>query len=142
MITEDYVSYEVAKLLREKGFNEYCWKLYELGDGDIIPVLLNGFELSEESSFWNNKYLELYKKEHCYINDICSAPTHQMVMKWLREVYNIVISIFPTIETDVIVREDYNYTIYKNRTAIYQNSSLTYEQSCEESIKYTLENLI
>lgn len=121
MITEDYVSYEVAKLLREKGFNEPCYTCYlnkELSHYDYVST---NFEL---------------------IENVISAPTHQMVMKWLREVYNIVISIFPTIETDMIVREDYNYTIYKNRTAIYQNSSLTYEQSSEESIKYTLENLI
>ena len=84
MIEETYVSFEVAKLLKEKGFNEQCWKLYELGDFGI-PVRLNGFELNDEGGFWNNEYLELYKKEHSYINDICSAPTHQMAMQWLRE---------------------------------------------------------
>ena len=29
MITEDYVSFEVAKLLREKGFNEECEYFYD-----------------------------------------------------------------------------------------------------------------
>ena len=29
MITEDYVSFEVAKLLRDKGFNEPCRGVYE-----------------------------------------------------------------------------------------------------------------
>ena len=28
MITEDYVSFETAKLLKEKGFNEWCYKCY------------------------------------------------------------------------------------------------------------------
>jgi hypothetical protein len=121
MITEDYVSFEVAKLLEEKGFEILTNKVYD-----------NQNKLDYQNVVcWQEKRLP-------YV----SAPTLQMAMKWLREVYNIVISIFPTIETDVIVREDYNYTIYKNRTAIYQNSSLTYEQSCEESIKYTLKNLI
>jgi hypothetical protein len=140
MITEDYCSYEVAKLLKEKGFDEHCWKLYELGDCDI-PVLLNGFELSEESSFWNNKYLELYKKEHSYINDICSAPTHQMAMKWLREVRSIAIEPmllsngwFCQIER---ILEDFCKE-YIDETDSYK----TYEESVESAIKYCLENLI
>ena len=129
MITEDYVSFEVAKLLKEKGFDESTSMVY-MSYGDLC-------KLNRYDSIRNSNYNDITKNYFEY-----TAPTPQMVMKWLREVYNIVISIFPTIETDVIVREDYNYTIYKNRTAIYQNSSLTYEQSCEESIKYTLENLI
>ena len=129
MITEDYVSYEVAKLLREKGFDESTSMVY-MSYGGLC-------KLNRYDSIRNSNYNDITKNYFEY-----TAPTHQMVMKWLREVYNIVISIFPTIEIDMIVREDYNYTIYKNRTAIYQNSSLTYEQSCEESIKYTLENLI
>ena len=29
MITEDYVSFEVAKMLKEKGFNEPCHATYD-----------------------------------------------------------------------------------------------------------------
>lgn len=144
MIEEAYVSFEIAKLLKEKGFNEYCWKLYELGDCDI-PVLLNGFELSEESSFWNNKYLELYKKEHCYINDICSAPTHQMTMKWLRETYDVYI----------VPKKDFFGGCYTGRIYDGRRETITdkddyiacsgynnYEEATEAAIKYCLENLI
>ena len=35
MITEDYVSFEAAKLLKEKGFNEPTWTRYE-NDDDIV----------------------------------------------------------------------------------------------------------
>ena len=71
-----------------------------------------------------------------------SAPTLQMAMKWLREVYNIIISIFPTIEADMIVREDYSYAIYKNKTIVYQSCATSYEQAVDEALKYCLENLI
>ena len=30
MITEDYVSFETAKLLKEKGFDEYCKSVYHV----------------------------------------------------------------------------------------------------------------
>ncbi len=29
MITEDYVSFETAKLLKEKGFDELCYQKYD-----------------------------------------------------------------------------------------------------------------
>ena len=33
-IEEDYVSYELAKLLKEKGFNEQCYQKYD-SDGEL-----------------------------------------------------------------------------------------------------------
>lgn len=142
MITEDYVSFETAKLLKEKGFNEYCWKLYELGDLDK-PILLNGFELDSDGKFWNNEYLELYKKEHSYINDICSAPTHQTAMRWLRKKYLIFFD-FRLVLGDT---KDGRYMVgvydmtaldtYTWKTFVYGN---TYEETYEKAIKYALDN--
>lgn len=34
MITEDYVSFETAKLLKEKGFDELCYQKYD-SDGEL-----------------------------------------------------------------------------------------------------------
>lgn len=138
MITEDYCSYEIAKLLKEKGFDEYCWKLYELGDCDK-PVLLSGFELSEESSFWNNKYLELYKKEHCHINDICSAPTLQMAMKWLRETHGIDIIIEITNPKN---RKYYCMIWDGNNNSHILDLFDSYEEAVGEALKFCLEILL
>ena len=142
MIEETYVSFEVAKLLKEKGFNEQCWKLYELGDFGI-PVRLNGFELNDEGGFWNNEYLELYKKEHSYINDICSAPTHQMAMQWLREKHLIFFD-FRLVLGDTVegrymvgVYDMTAFDTYTWKTWVYGN---TYEETYEKAIKYVLDN--
>ena len=35
-ITEQLVSFEVAKLLKEKGFNSYCGKIYAYGQTETI----------------------------------------------------------------------------------------------------------
>ena len=45
-IQEDYVNFETAKLLKEKGFDEYCFCInYPLPEGEhhniILPNLLN-----------------------------------------------------------------------------------------------------
>ena len=74
MVTEDYVSYEVAKLLKEKGFNE----------------------TSNTIGTYNNKgefYLYWHEKgyDHNRLSTWYSAPTLQMAMKWLREKHILVL---------------------------------------------------
>ena len=75
MVTEDYVSFETAKLLKEKGFNEECFALYN-PDGMLIQ---SGIRL-------NNAQVGIVKSSY-------SAPTQQMAMRWLREVHNIHINL-------------------------------------------------
>ena len=116
MITEDYVSFETAKLLKEKGFTENCLMRYNK-IGDLVE---------EAYKFnWNFQTIDY------------SAPTLQMAMKWLRDVHNINLNISwnPTFK-------DYFVEIFKPTllysTTTYQN----YEEACEAAIKYCLENLI
>ena len=84
MITEDYVSFETAKLLKEKGFNEHCFCVnYPLPEGGhhniILPDLLNNSIIP---------FIDEYK--FCrYKEDFITIPTLQMAMKWLREVYGL-----------------------------------------------------
>lgn len=89
MIIEDYVSFETAKLLKERGFNEECLGTYNTSNK----------ELSISSDF-------PYKND---INDdiFIAAPTHQRVMKWLREVHKIFITIY---SVSFPIREQHVYT--------------------------------
>ena len=109
MIKEAYCSYEVAKLLKEKGFDEPCTELNKLCiKDDEKPVL---------------------------------KITQQKAMKWLREVHNIVIVVTPS-----MFWGKYNVSVYKgNDYPIgFDGDSFisSYEQACEEALKYTLKNLI
>ena len=124
MITEDYVSFETAKLLKEKGFNEYCFALYDSNK----RLIQSGIRL-------NN--IQVGRVEGSY-----SAPTLQMAMRWLREKYNIHIEprYFPTPNI-------YRYVIIHSPVTIENIDSHpqyfdTYEEACEAAIKYCLENLI
>jgi len=131
MITEDYVSFEVAKLLKEKGFNDVPVYTYYLSYG--------GFYLSPMAV--TNK--KLYAQGHI------AAPTLQMAMKWLREVHNLHCAV------------DYDYVLgwYCQITSLTETVEDRYkemkyyhpdkdsgfsspEEACEEAIKYCLENLI
>jgi len=116
-ITEDYVSFEVAKLLQENGFDERCYKKYN-SNGDLFD--------STEFTYGPK------------------APTIQMVMKWLREVHNIIIDIAPNLDGDMNIYPGFCGIIYEDGSLVTGLSAeeYTYEQAAEVAIKYCLENLI
>ena len=126
MLTEDYVSFEVAKLLKEKGFDEKCRASYNK-DGNFL----------------------LHKS--CYFQLECGdgylAPTHQMACKWLREVHNIFITVY-LFDREKPFTENSLYTcdIATNKMSSQQGHLrgiwTTYEVAVEATIKYVLENLI
>ena len=126
MITEDYVSLEIAKLLKENHFNEetdYIYYYYDSDDDYCFEKLLPGDKFIED------------KMIHC--------PTLQMALKWLREEHKIFITIglctYPILNkcTWIPQVETLN-DCYPNVSKEYD----TYEGACEAAIKYCLENLI
>lgn len=122
MIKEAYVSFEIAKLLKEKGFNWDCITYYV----DSEPNKVEYSMLFENNTTW---------EERCY-----SAPTYQMAMAWLREVHNLQIQITPIISR----HKDWTFGIYKefNPLTIDLVCFPTYEEAVEAALKYSLENLI
>lgn len=127
-IKEDYVSFETAKLLKEKGFDEDCWCWYE-EDGYFRE---SNDDFGVQSNSW-----------HISDDFYALAPTLQMAMKWLREEKRTSI----IIEFDVTKRGycpyvhqlDYDMDwVVKWRI----NIPMKYEEAIEVALKYTLENLI
>lgn len=125
-ITEDYVSFETAKLLKEKGFDEFSSIMYK-ENGEICV---------------NPKSVVYWRLKYWY-----PCLTLQMAMKWLREKYNIYISIQPDFPSD----KDYKMCWCWSASILHENCISTkwnqcyietYEQACEAAIKYCLENLI
>ena len=135
MITEDYVSFETAKLLKEKGFNWPCHATYDTAVTGGKPKfseyeVLNFFPFGIKNS--DDKF-----------SMVISAPTLQMAVKWLREVHNIFISIafciYPTEKRVTWTPEITTFESVFPESAIEYDSS---ERAAEEAIKYCLENLI
>ena len=128
MITEDYVSFETAKLLKEKGFNERLLTFYITDE----TKKRGNFQLM---AFTDDK-IDNNHSDYCYL-----APTLQMAMKWLREKYNIDILI--PIGGFTEKGKVYFCSVYKNLINYGDlKECSTYEQACEAAIKYCLENLI
>lgn len=127
MIKEDYVSFETAKLLKEKGFDEVCWRYWSVSENEIYGT--------DGIPFQN----------HELDDDMLAAPTLQMSMKWLRDVHNIHISLRPTFTEDAPYW--YNASVHqveahRFRDKYFSEHFETYEEACEASIKYCLTNLI
>ena len=123
MITEDYVSFETARLLKEKGFDEPCNMGYDEKE-QLIPL-----------ANWRNTALDKFEGVSAKV----TVPTLQTAMKWLREIYKIFISI------QQHMNMSYVWYIYEDGTwkgCDRESHNSTYEQSCEAAIKYCLENLI
>lgn len=129
MITEDYVSFEVAKLLKEKGFNWDCITYYVNSEPNDI------------------KYSMLFENNNTWEDRCCSAPTHQMAYKWLREVHKVHISIYP-FNRELPVIDEFYYTCdiatneLSSKEGHLRGVWKTYEEAVEVALKYTLENLI
>lgn len=74
-----FVTYEIAKLLKEKGFNEMCFAYYP--STCLNPDLLIPSQYKETAIF--------YDRPH---NTLTLAPMHQQVIDFLREKHDLVIS--------------------------------------------------
>ncbi len=131
MITEDYVSFETAKLLKEKGFDWECFGYYVDDEPDDVKYS----SLCETNSIWESR--------------CCSAPTIQMAMKWLREEHNAMISpyalslgwyfeIFDLTERDITGCKP----LYKVGIPNKEEVLSAYEQACDAAIRYYIENIM
>ena len=137
-ITEDYVSFETAKLLKKKGFNIPCRFNYRsIYSNNPKPFYhkslkdFNGEEYEGLSSEW------------------FSAPSQSLALKWLREVHNTHISVEMGFDVDNPQCFFYIPSICKfsNKTGEYntpfgEEEFDTYESVCEAALLYVLKNLI
>ena len=148
MITEDYVSFETAKLLKEKGFDGETNCYYIEGSVDK-NLYYSPIRQNHNKRITNNEF-----DIHIDITSgKISAPTLQMAMKWLREKYNLHIIILPYTPFDRLsyhpgFEADMVYIAQLFRGIIPIDEvgrsivKLTHEEACEAAIKYCLEKKI
>lgn len=163
MIQEDYVSFETAKLLKKKGFDETCRAFWKEWNGELYLCDCSSAHVFE---FCRNSMLEYYNDKE---ETNTAAPTLQMTTKWLQVIFNVVIIPNYEYECDdtpwcykifrlgengkpervaikgVSYDKNNNPTEhivgYRDYECSYENYS-TKEEAVEEGIKYCLENLI
>ena len=112
---EQYISFETAKLAKEKGFNHTVYGMYRGQDtywSNDGTKCVCGFD--EELDDWEDEVERIYKW-------LTPRPTQFLLQKWLREEYNIHISIFydhysKTFEYDVCEKLGESWNIEAGKT--------------------------
>ena len=124
---EYFVSLEVAKLLKEAGFDWNCYKLYEREyerDGIVQAVT---------SANWNSS-LKYY-----------SASTLDVVQRWLREIKCIHLYVRPILDERkyvvTVVVDDLTWGQVNDNTGTAKRFN-TYEEAQESGIKKALEIIL
>ena len=159
MRKEDYVSYETAKLLKEKGFDEYTrFVWYERLPHDLAVFpgtagkpgidLYYGTKETENDSPFNNK-----DKAGYISGDVCCCPTLQDATWWLRMKHNlhVVVDINKGGENDSdgsIVFYTFRISntsgdvVYDSLHEQYIVEYNSFECACDDAVRHCLENLI
>ena len=113
---EQLISFETAKLAKEKDFN-ILQHSYYFEDGEFKENSLKGtngyygeeyeFNLSEFNENWNDKWLTKKTGDRCFgcskqkgYLETFSAPTQSLLQRWLREVHNIYVESYHDLTSD------------------------------------------
>lgn len=135
---DDYVSFEIADLLNDKSFDEWCHAVWFCNPKQV------GSESFVET---DNKVcnIGLKKGDEPLTRWAVSAPTYQQVFRWLREKHNIFISV----GCDICDSFDFYSMVYikgeeswKTVVDFEDEGSESFKQAAEKSIKYCLTELI
>lgn len=143
MIEEDYVSYEVAKLLKEKGFNEKTEYVYSDG-GELLR--LSHLGVKDLTNVDCNDY-HTWQFPIEGVTSIISAPTLQRTMKWLREKHNLSVEVYRTacgyIGCVVAIPSGTDIKFLEEDGDDLPSGTYTkWEYACEAAIQYCLKHLI
>lgn len=158
----EFVTFELAKKLKEKGFSYGCLFVYNK-EQVINPEIIKEFgELSDDGYYELTKhgggifdwdFVYIYETQLIQYRDviiegeIVKAPTISQVLKWLREQKNINVEIFLFngtysyyVKSVTQICEDLTHQCLNDDTTEEEYNS--YEEAAIAGIEYCLNNLI
>lgn len=142
---EDFVSFELAKKLKEKGFKEKCLCHYV---GEDLYYNIESPIANNQLWFSHNKF------DNVWHRDNYDAPTITQVSEWLRNTHKLFIS--PCVITDyqddfhrdttywsfIVVNIESGDSIYREYERVTEKRYESYEQTALAGIEYVIDNLI
>lgn len=93
-LSKQFVSYQIAMLLKELGFNEHCFAFFNEKKELFLQDKPNAFWTKNDSIGWMHIPFKKGK------SNLCSAPLWQQALDWIAENSNLLIN----------VRVDYSYS--------------------------------
>jgi len=124
---EQLITFETAKLAKEKSFNEECLKYFTKS----LKVKYYEFMLTNED-------IEDFGHRNSSMDIICSAPTQSFLQKWLREKHDIHIAIHPkNLMNNTVKYYSHKGFIKKD----WDNLFDTYEEALEQGLLEALKSI-
>lgn len=146
----DFVTFEIAKKLKEKGFKEQCLAYYTQ-DTEFYYNTCYGSDIKDAFKSFNSRPKHICGKR-------IDAPTIAQILRWLREEKKIFVAInigycyesyekpFPTNPKMEPILKGYYYGVWDLGNFNDENGLSEYFESYElaalAGIEYTLDNLI
>lgn len=135
------ISFEVAKLLKEKGYKDYCVNFYTKPNSKMF-----GVDERDRPYPIKNTPKKLYRAgEHLVLHrkNIIAAPTISEVVMWLYKRHEIWISVICDVGNDLLFTfKIYSTKIGEEKCIVNGNMYNSPKESYLEAIKYVLTNLI
>jgi len=132
---DELVSFEVAKLAKEKGFNLKCY---------WFCTYKRKVPTNEQSFFPELGQYKDFNESSKGFYEFFSLPTQSLLQRWLREVHNIEASVLPIWDDLEDIRKDlpkyYYWNYYLDTFNLNKKDECkTYEEALEKGLKVALE---
>lgn len=114
---EQIVTFEVAKLAEEHGFDWVCRSWYENCENN------NWFEPISPGNYNDRETF----------SDTISSPTQELLKRWFREVKDINIDVYTSYDTET---HEETYRFYTHRTSLEKINQMLDELEEDELIKF------
>jgi hypothetical protein len=110
----EFINYEQALALKELGFDEECFGLY-----NPIFHIQNYTKNSIIDNLTDNKKL------------VCSAPLYQQAFRWFRDEHNILVDVYP-------YKNGWLYKIYDNEDGNYDGVFTSFREAEIACLEYLI----
>lgn len=130
-ITESHCSFEVVKLLKEKGFDVKCVSYYRTEYSPLNGGVYGSTTVCDYDQVLSDRYNDLDYKH-------LLRPTHALAIEWLRVNFNIWISIYISTGFDGFSA----YVVHKKKGGWDSEEFKSPQEAVEAALKYVLENVI
>lgn len=129
---EQLITFETAKLAKEKRFNLECLHYYDKNGYKPDRWESSGSSTDTDVPIYLEEFYHNYNSKG-WANVECSAPTQSLLQKWLRNVHNILIYVDPR------SHHIFQYHIITSDNEIIGSNRLnSWEETLEEGLKAAL----
>ena len=138
---EQRISFETAKLAKEKGFNEKSNHLYCIGYASLKEdkQLKTNYVYDDNGTIMGTTLRTVDKSQP----HLALAPTQSLLQKWLREKHGLQIFLIPTVKESYIFYIKINFADLPVNVQDVENINVfkTYEQTLEKGLQKALEQI-